>query len=568
MLRLLAAASAVCAAQESVPRDAAEVTQQETPVTFRERANMVQVPVVVRDSQGRAITNLEKPDFQVTDQGRRQIVTRFSVEKNKPVEAPLGTPGADPDSSAERREIATRFVLYLFDDVHLNASDLTRVREATIRHFEAALDRGTRAAIRTTSGRVQLDFTDNQAQLRETLLRIQPQITRMIDACPALSHYVADRIQNVLDRRALDSATEETLRCPEFQAMLADPNADPAVVREQAEAAAKTAALRTSSLGQSDARLALEALRNAILRLGSMPGSRGLVLLSPGFIANSLRQEESDVLDRAIRSNIAVNTLDARGLFNSSPSADAGERVVNPNDPGSRTQLQLEAASAAGAVLAELAAGTGGAFFRNNNNLDQGLRQLGSPPETYYVLGYSPQDIKPDGRYHLLRVSLLKGKGYTIQARHGYFAPLKGTDSESDAKQQIEEILFSREELRGIPVDLSTQFFKPDTGNAKLTVIARVDMRNLKFRKIEDRNNDTVFVLSGIFDTNGNYVRGIQRTVEMRLRDATLDELRGSGMSVRTTFDLAPGAYVVRLVVWDEEGKLITARNGVVEIPY
>jgi hypothetical protein len=38
-------------------------------------------------------------------------------------------------------------------------------------------------------------------------------------------------------------------------------------------------------------------------------------------------------------------------------------------------------------------------------------------------------------------------------------------------------------------------------------------------------------------------------------------------MNVRTNFDVAPGSYVVRLVVRDAEGHTMAARNGEVEIP-
>ena len=53
----------------------------------------------------------------------------------------------------------------------------------------------------------------------------------------------------------------------------------------------------------------------------------------------------------------------------------------------------------------------------------------------------------------------------------------------------------------------------------------------------------------------------------MRLLDATLEKVLNSGITVRTNFDVAPGSYVIRLVVRDSEGQTMAARNGVVEIP-
>jgi hypothetical protein len=53
----------------------------------------------------------------------------------------------------------------------------------------------------------------------------------------------------------------------------------------------------------------------------------------------------------------------------------------------------------------------------------------------------------------------------------------------------------------------------------------------------------------------------------MNLSDQTLQNVQSSGINVRMNFDVAPGSYVVRLVVRDAEGQTMAARNGAVEIP-
>jgi len=54
----------------------------------------------------------------------------------------------------------------------------------------------------------------------------------------------------------------------------------------------------------------------------------------------------------------------------------------------------------------------------------------------------------------------------------------------------------------------------------------------------------------------------------MKLLDATLEKLAHTGVTVRTSFDVKPGDYVVRLVVRDSKAALVSAENGTVEIPY
>ncbi len=77
-------------------------------------------------------------------------------------------------------------------------------------------------------------------------------------------------------------------------------------------------------------------------------------------------------------------------------------------------------------VLAELADGTGGTFFHNNNNLQEGLSSLISGPEHSYLLAFSAAKVKPSGRYHELKV-MVREKGYKVQTRRGYYVSPQGT---------------------------------------------------------------------------------------------------------------------------------------------
>jgi len=65
-----------------------------------------------------------------------------------------------------------------------------------------------------------------------------------------------------------------------------------------------------------------------------------------------------------------------------------------------------------GMVLAELADDTGGTIFRNNNDLFAGFNSLAAPPEYIYYLGFYPENLKPDGSYHGLKVTLPNRKDW------------------------------------------------------------------------------------------------------------------------------------------------------------
>ena len=559
------------------PQNAPEMSSHDAPATFSTKVNLVMVPVVIRDAKGRAIGTLQKEDFQLFDKGKPQTISKFSVEKagEAVIPAELATDEAAADKSAAPASpaapIAQRFVIYLFDDVHTSMGDLMQARAAADRHLSESPDPTTRAAIFTTSGQGNVDFTDDRVKLHEALMKLmsRPTMGPRGSECPDISYYMADLIQNKNDQTALHAAAEEALACnpptTSTQSAAAIQQAE-----QIGESTARSTASRIISLGERDTRLAFTVLENAIRRLAAAPGDRTLVFVSSGFfLTDDLRQEETDIMDRAIRVNVRISSLNARGLYVLIPGGDASTPtpVARPNVLNLKAQYDHESALAEDGIMEELADATGGRYFHNSNDLKAGFGQVAATPEFVYVLGFSPQNLKLDGAYHALKVTLKMPRGLDLQARRGYYAPRHLADPEEDAKREIQEALFSRDELQDIPLELHLQFFKTSDLAAKIAVLARVNVKNLRFRKADGRNNDNLTILSGVFDRNGNYITAMQKTVEMRLLDTTLEKVLNSGITVRSNFDVAPGSYVIRLVVRDTEGQNIAARNGVVEIP-
>jgi len=558
-------------------QNAPEMSSHDAPATFSTKVNLVMVPVVVRDSHGKAIGTLQKEDFQLFDKGKPQVISRFSVEKAGesaiPAEVATADPALDNAAGAENAAktpsaIAQRFVIYLFDDVHLKTGDLIQARDAADRHLSESLDATTRAAIFTTSGQGILDFTDDHVKLHEALMRLmsRPTMSTAGSECPDLSYYMADLIVNRNDQTALQAATAEVMASCDPP----PPGPVTAAYIQSAQSIAQGTATRILTMGERETRLAFTVVENAIRRLAAAPGERTLIFVSPGFfVTDNLRFDETDIMDRAIRSNVRISSLNARGLYVLIPGGDAS----TPTSAGGPAVLTVkarydrESAMVEEGIMGELADATGGRYFHNNNDLKAGFGLVAAAPEFVYVLGFSPQNLKLDGTYHALKVKLTNPKGLDLQARRGYYAPKHLPNPEEDAKREIEEALFSRDEVQDIPVDLHMQYFKSSDTAAKIAVLARVSVRNLRFRKADGRNNDNLTILSGVFDRNGNYIRGYEKVVEMKLLDPTLQKLLDSGITVRTSFDVAPGNYVIRLVVRDSEGQTMAARNGVVDIP-
>jgi hypothetical protein len=138
-------------------------------------------------------------------------------------------------------------------------------------------------------------------------------------------------------------------------------------------------------------------------------------------------------------------------------------------------------------------------------------------------------------------------------------------DEAENARQEIESALFSREEILELPIDMHTQFFKSSDQSARVSVLAHLNLKLFKFQKVEGRNGNEVTLVYGLFDRDGNYTQGIKKVVTLRLKDETLERL-AQGVTVRTTFDVKPGTYLIRLVVRDAEERKLSATNGAVQI--
>ena len=553
-------------AQETPAREVQEVSSKDTPATFKVRVNNVLVRVVVRDSQGKVVPNLKKEDFQLYDGRKLQTITSFAIENPRTHTAPVttsepGGPSSDADPAAVKAAaLPQRFVSMVFDDIHMSMQDAVFVRDSATRFF-GALAPSDRVSLNTTSGQLTQDFTDDHSLLEKALLGIVPRPLSHHDSsdCPDISYYQADLIANKNEAQALAVATEDTVQCA-F-------NGDE-TMRAAAQSQAQMVAQRMLSDGDNETEYAYRHLEAIVRRMTSLPGQRVLVLVSPGFIMTTLQYDASDLVDRATRANVVINTIDARGLY----APDVMGDIANPprdslRTAGYKSTYRFAAQSAQEDVLAQFADGTGGKFYHNRNDVDEAMREAGAAPEVSYVLGFSPQNLKFDGRFHTLKVGLTTKEKFNVQARHGYFAPRSAEDPTQVAKEEMQEALFSQEEIHDLPVDLQTQYFKNDQAGARLSVLTRLDVKSVRFRKALGRNNDQLTIVTGIFDENGQYVTGIEKIIDMKLRDTTYERLSHSGLTVKSSFDVRPGTYLVRLVVRDAEGAQMAARNGAVVIP-
>jgi VWFA-related protein len=548
----------------------------QSPFKVQVQRNMVLVRVIVRDSNGRPVPRLRKEDFRLLDNGKPQEIDQFALESSSRTSAMARpAPGKESDEEAASEAgaanaTARNFQALYFDDLQMTFEDIARARDAADRYLATKLTAADRAGIFTSSGQDNLDFTDDRSKLHEALfkLRPRPMIPTETHSCPDIGDYQAYLIVQQRESFATDIAIQEAIWCN----CQSGGGAAQQMCSAQAPNLVEVEATQVLNLWETQSEAVLRGLEQVIRRTALLPGQHSVIFLSPGFLLYNLESQIAEIADRALRSSVVISTLDPRGLYVINPGGDATRQTIlipsRPDLMGRKEQIIESGLSLSEEVLNNLAADTGGQFFHHSNDLDKGFRQVGTLSDVYYVLAFTPRNLKFDGRFHRLKVSLVNPAGFTIQARRGYFAPKASEDVATKAKEEIEQAVYSQDESKELPVDVHTQFFKVNEAQARLAVLTHLDLSSVRFRKEQDRHLNNLTFVTVLFDRDGKYVMGKEKLLEFRLRDATLARLTQTGITLKVEFDLKPGTYLVRQIVRDSEAGQLSGLNRTVEIPY
>jgi VWFA-related protein len=571
------------------PDDAQQTTnaapQDANPPTFRLRvsSSLVLVPVVVRDARGQPVSGLRKEDFKVFDRGREQQIGQFEMESLGPAQpvttAAISSGSATAAGSSGVANTQPRYLAFYFDNLHASQTDLQAARDAAGRYFASSLGPTDHVAIVTPEATL-VDFTTDTVLIRDALRKLQVGSharNKDID-CPKLSDYQASQITEFPDNLNLDSwiaARDDAVNCG---GTAIAPKASPSgLILIQARAIVSQNEVLT--------RASLDGIDRLVQHLAQVPsGRRGIVLVSPGFLTMAQQFQIDRVIDRALRAQIIVDSLDPKGLpillrtdASQAHVANgvAASAVRNVDSTGEKLQI---------GVLDDIAQGTGGSFFYSNNDLQAGFAAL-MGTQVSYLLGFAPSDVKANGTFHPLKVILVpERKGLTVQARRGYFAPQQGSNGDNAGDQanqlpapptsreddawhaKVQEQLLAKSETAELSVDLNSTISADPSEKRMLKVSAHVDTRTLRFDKEADRNINTVIAVVGVFDSTDHLLQAQQRQAKISATDEELKGVTRKGIDFEFAFQLPAGSYRIRAVVTESRQHLVTATSHPIHI--
>lgn len=328
-----------------------------------------------------------------------------------------------------------RNIALYFDDLHYDFTQTIRVTDSADLYFKLLLELGNRVGVFTASGDVTLNFTDNREKLHQALLAIKPHIStaRQAKACPDLSDFQAQMLVYGSDPLALKIALEDMNACSTPTGQIDPPTSGlPVATLRSMKETIDARARQVIAESAIRSRKSLEGLDKLISQVSKLPDPRTIIVASPGFMAGSQAREIDLLCRRATRLHIIISALDTTGLLRQLPDPPRTHNTRLDEERASlvaaKNQMMADRASMAADVLQDLSTMTAGNFIANKDDLESGFEAAIPLPPAYYVLGYKPIDSRENGRFHSVRIQVVRHGLMGVQAPPGYYAP--GTASE------------------------------------------------------------------------------------------------------------------------------------------
>jgi VWFA-related protein len=336
----------------------------------RVETQVVSVPAVVRDGNGRLVTGLHAENFVVYEDGRPQQITNFTT-----TEAPF--------------EVAL-----LLDTSGSTRADVALIRRAASLFIEA-LRTGDRVSIISFNTRKDGDETLATVEVKTALTSDRATLRK------ALENVGVSNGTPFYD--ALERVAEEVFR---------------EAPREELRGRRALVALTDGVDSTSDAEFA--EVRSRLLRTGV--ASYFIQVNTEDFVEERLM---SDCRDKGMLRLSRVQLQRYRRIF--APKADARDfQDFCQMGLFERMQVSRTLYNLARREMDDLAKASGGKTFPVADLRDarQAFASVAEEIGTQYSLGYYPTNKTRDGRFRAIRVEV-KGmkQGAQVRAREGYYAP-------------------------------------------------------------------------------------------------------------------------------------------------
>lgn len=548
------------------------------PPTFRSGADVVVLDVVATDGKGRPFAELRKEDLLVFEDGRACEILSFRLVRAPsgpspggalaaqaapaPVSAPAGSSAPAPATPAR-----PSLVVLVFDRLSTVTAPLVR---------KGALDLTARAFPADTWFAVFKVYYSTRL-----LTAFTTDATRLRSAIEAAT--VGDP-----DIRGSRAPGLPPIRVPEEQP--ADRN-NPQIpdLRPVADASGGEELLLAGRTSGYDSLYAILGVSRA---LAAVEGRKSIVYFAEGWqLPTQTQAVYDDAVSAANRANVAVHTVDARGLTSHKPMAltlvdsvldrFTADHREGPGTGASTPALEAGGDSAGnplltrrmeyrlgqlnGPTMQRLADDTGGLEIANTNDLGAGLAAVAEELHQYYEVVYAPANPVADGRFRHIRVKVSR-PGVQLRTRAGYFATPSQAPKLAAYELPLMLALGSDTPARDFAMETGVLQFGPKGSERECVLLAEVPLSQVQIAA--DPANDAyrghLSLLGYVKDESGRVLFRLSHDWPIEGPLGAREAARGRSALFRRTLPLAPGRYVVSVAVQDRR----TSGTSVAQTPF
>ena len=515
---------------QDAPKPASSRDAQQSGFVLKVNAELVLTNVVVRDAKtGEFVRGLKQGDFTVFENGKKQEIASFdfqSVEMATPLnEATIsglaaGTgPGSKAAVVARPEDLRNhRLIVFFFDLTSMQPEDLDRAVDAAKDFLKKKMQSADLIALVSLgdSLKVDQDFTaDKDALIHEVGIYNGTEGQGFAQGANGNSNQVEDTSGYTPDESEYN-----------------DLNTD----RE------------------------LFALRAIAKSLEKISEKKSLLYFSGGISRDGIENQASlrAATNAAVRANLAIYSVDTRGLQAIGPLGDASTGSLRGQGAykGGALLNNMNSNFASQEVMATLSSDTGGKAFFDSNDFGPAFERVQRDTSAYYAIGFHSTNLARDGKYRRLTIKVNR-PGVKLEYRPGYYAPADFAHSgKQDRERDLEDQLSSDLPATDVAVYLDAMYFRLDENRFYVPVSLIVPGSQIPFVKGGDKDKATLDIIGTVIDEVKRPIGRARETVKLNLD--TSQQGRQKNIQYTTSFNLPPGKYHLKFVVRENQ----TGRMG------
>ncbi|HUS19123.1 MAG TPA: VWA domain-containing protein [Terriglobales bacterium] len=512
--------------------------QPQRDFTFKVTSDLVLVNVVARDKKGNLITDLKREDFTLLEDSKPQKISSFDIENTEMAALPEVVSAAPADggpaqAATEAKPKAPtasinlknrRLIVLFFDFSGMEEEEIVRAVEAAQKYLDQQMTAADTVAITSFSSSliVNQDFTADRGALKKALARF--------------TSTSGEGFQSAAD----------------------------------ADSSGNAFAADDSDFTSFNTDRKLQALQSLAKGLARIEQKKSIIYFSNGVSSSGLENQSQlrATVNEAVKANVAIYTMDVRGLQALPPGGDAstGSSRGTGIFTGAAVQSQMDANFGSQETLTTLAADTGGKAFLDSNDFNKVFDRVQQDTSAYYVLSFRSANPNKDGRYRKITVKSNR-PDLRLEYRSGYYA---GKDfahsSKDDREEALEKELNSELPATDVAVYMAASYFRRNDGQYYVPVSIVVPGSEIPFTRSSDVDKASLDIIGVVrLGQTPIPVASARETVKLNVQES--QNVKRKNVQYNTGFILAPGTFHLKFVVRENQTGRIGSFETDITVP-